>query len=121
MTLDSNILIALLLGEERVVQEVESWQREGRLLLVSSVSVAEVLAYPALTADDIEKTKKFLRGFLVVNFDEERAGKAAELRRQYRLELPDAAIVATALLSRTPLVTRDKKLLKLPELSIVTL
>lgn len=47
---------------------------------------------------------------------------AAEIRRTVKMKFPDAAIAATALYTRTPLVTRNQKDFKnVPTLSIVAL
>ena len=49
MVLDTNILVAYLKGEPEVVAALEQWRQEGRGLVVSSISLAEVLALPALS------------------------------------------------------------------------
>ena len=47
--------------------------------------------------------------FDVLPLDEAIGRKAAEIRRQYRLKLPDACILATAIIHEKLLVTRDEK------------
>jgi len=109
MTLDTNILIAYLNGEAKVVETLSEWQGEGRLLLISTITIAEVLAFPALTPLDMDRTRRFLQHFISVPFDKEVAETAALLARAHRLRIPDAAIAATAFLRRVPLVTRDRQ------------
>ena len=46
---------------------------------------------------------------------------AAQIRRLYRLEIPDAAIAATALVNDIPLVTRDRQFRKVLSLIIVSI
>ena len=121
MLLDTNIIIAALDGEESIVSSLLGWRKEGRLLIVSSISVAEVLAFPAIQPDELQIAKEFMREFLVVSFDQALAELAAEFERSRGLALPDAAIVATAMANHVPLVTRDKKLLKIKDIITIKL
>jgi hypothetical protein len=66
MVLDTNILVAYLKGEPEVVAAVEQWRQEGRGLVVSCISFAEVLALPALTGSEIQVVTRFLRSFLCI-------------------------------------------------------
>ncbi len=119
MVLDTNILIAYLNGEPAVVDALCRWREEGRALLISSVSLAEVLALPALGPSDLRLVTRFLRTFLSIAFDDHVAEVAAGLSRAYRLKLPDAAIAATALIHAVPLVTRDRVFRRLAEVELV--
>jgi len=121
VTLDSNILIAYLEGERRVIDILTGWKREGRVLLISAISVAEVLALPALDFETLAKIRLFLRGFVSVPFDEELAVTAGALARRYRLKLADAAIAATALTRQVPLVTRDEHFQRVREIVVVAI
>jgi len=108
MLLDSNILIAYLKGEPSIIETLSRWRREARVLVISSISVAEVLALPVLTPSDIQIVTRFLRTFLSIPFDDRLAETAARLARFHRLRLPDAAIAATAIDHGMPLVTRPQ-------------
>ena len=119
MVLDTNILIAYLKGEPEIVAALGQWRREGRGLVVSSISFAEVLALPALSGSEIQVVTRFLRSFLCIPFDERLAEKAARLARLYRLKIPDAAIAATAADCAMPLVSRDRGFRKVKEVSLV--
>jgi hypothetical protein len=121
VTLDSNILIAYLEGERRVIDILTGWKREGRVLLISAISVAEVLALPALDFETLAKIRLFLRGFVSVPFDEELAVTAGGLARRYRLKLADAAIAATALTRHVPLVTRDQHFQRVREIVVISI
>jgi predicted nucleic acid-binding protein len=121
MTLDTNILIAYLNGEGEVVETLSNWRESGRVLFVSSLSVAEVLALPNLTPHEAEKAKIFLRGFISVPVDDDLAEMAAMIKRMYNLGLPDAIIAATALSNKVPIVTRDKQFLKIQEIIVIAI
>lgn len=121
MTLDTNIIIAYLNGEQEVIATLTDWKREGRPLFVSTITVSEVLALPQLTPHDIEKIKTFLAAFIIIPFDTTIAERTALLHRLYRLPLPDGGIAATALEYHVPLVTRDRAFQKIKELTVVAI
>lgn len=121
MLLDTNILIAYLNGEEKVIKTISSWKRKNRILSISPVSTAEVLALPNLSAKETPKVREFLGSFIVVPFDESLAETAAFVRRFYGLGLPDAIIAATSIRGREPLVTRDRQFRKVREITVVSL
>ena len=95
------------------------WRLEGRGLLVSSISFAEVLALPGLSGSEIQVVTRSLRSFLCVALDERLAEKATRFARSYRLTIPDAAIAATAADCGMPLVSRDQGFRKVREVSLV--
>lgn len=120
MLIDSNILIAYLNGEKIVIQKITNWKREGRILFISSISVAEALALSPITPSQLENIRSFLHDFfLSIPFDDELAQTVAWVRRKYHLKIPDAAIAATALTHSIPLVTRDTQFKKIKELTII--
>ena len=119
MVLDTNILIAYLKGEPRVLATLEQWRLEGRALVVSSISFAEVLALPGLSGNEILVVTRFLRSFLCIPFDERLAEKAARFARLYRLKIPDAAIAATAVDCGIRFVSRDQGFRTVKEVSLV--
>lgn len=99
---------------------------EGRAsILISTVTIAEVLAGPISKGKDAETSR--LRAALtgspnwtVVPLDAELAEDAARLRSRYRLRLPDAIQVAAAIHGRADLfVTHDRRLRRVKELNIV--
>lgn len=122
MTIDTNILIAHLQGDEAVIKALSIWKLSGRVLLISSIVRAEVLSRPDLTDPDIYEILKFLGNFSSVPFDDRIAEYAGKLRRAYRITLPDAGIAATALYHNTALVTRNQKdFTKIAGLQIVSI
>ena len=121
MVLDSNICITYLNGDDTVIGALPQWKEQNTALLVSSIAITEVLSYPALASDEIADAKSFLSGFISIPFDDALAEVAALVRRMYRVELPDAAIAATALNRNLPLVTRDRQFKKIKELAVIDL
>jgi predicted nucleic acid-binding protein len=119
MVIDTNIIIACLKAEPKVVDTLSTWKREGRALFVSSITLAETLAISSLTEAEVLKIKAFLHNFISIPFDDSVAEIAANLRRKYSLKIPDAGIAASAIIRNVPLVTRDRQFRKISELSII--
>lgn len=119
MVLDTNILIAYLNGEPKVVKILSDWKSSGRVLFISPISRAEILALPKISPADIEKIRLFLNDFLSIPFDDSVAESAAFIKRIYKLKLPDAGIAATALARNLPLVTRDRRFYKIKEITVI--
>ena len=89
-------------------------------MLISTVSVAELLSFETLTDREIVRTSAFLEEhFLSIPVGTLIAQEAGSMRRRYGLKLPDAMIAATALVTHTPLVTNDKDFASVPELELI--
>lgn len=121
MILDTNILIAYLAGEIKVVQALLAWRASGAPLFVSAISVTETLSHAPLRSEEIIVIERFLNDLIIIYPDATIIRLAAELRRMHTLSLPDAYITASAMTQHVPLITRDKHLLKLGLIPTITL
>lgn len=123
MTLDANIVIAYLDGDQRVIQTLSSWKTQGYPLILPAVAESEILSFSDWTADERRKTELFLEEhFSSASFDRRIARIAADIRRDTKIKFPDSAIAATALSTHTPLVTRNVRDFKrIQNLSLITL
>ena len=98
---DTNIVIDLLTGRRDAAQLYQSCDRT----VISRIVWMEVLIGAA--EDDAEVRAFLRRNFEVYPIDETLADTAIELRRSYRLKLPDALVWATALELSGVLYTRN--------------
>src|SRR3989344_8336118 len=123
MTIDRNIVIAFIAGDEAVVAELSRLRQEGQPLFLSTIAEAEVLGFPGFTPNERERTARFLAAhFISISCDRAVAYRASQLRATLPIKLPDAIIAATALLTGTPLATRNTRDFKnVPALEIVSL
>jgi predicted nucleic acid-binding protein len=111
---DTNVLIDFLQGRPEAAAELERWDDRA----ISIVNWMEVMvgATEALAA----QTGDFLGGFRLILVDEPIAALAVDLRRRYRLKLPDAIVWASARQNDRVLVTRDQRDFPADEVGIRT-
>jgi predicted nucleic acid-binding protein len=74
---------------------------------VSTVTKLALYSYLDLNDEEEAASKQLLTDMFVVPLDSRLARYAGYLRRLYRLKTPDSAIAATAMLTKTTLLTRN--------------
>jgi len=110
MTIDTNIIVAYLEGEQSVISTMSAWHEQGKSLFLSAVTETEILSFPDFSLSEMKETEQFLEAnFAFIAFDRNLARIAAGIRRDRKIKLPDAAIAATALFTHTPLITRNQR------------
>jgi len=100
---DTNILIDLTEGSQAAADVLNQYPDPA----ISIITWIEVLT--GVRAGQESQTNALLDRFAVLPLTEAVAAAAVELRRSYRLKLPDAVIWATARITGRTLVTRDVK------------
>lgn len=106
-TFDTNAIIYSLDEDPVVVAVIEPFLAQDIALFVSVVTELELLSYRGLTEEDMAEIAHILTSLVVFPLESRLAHLAASLRRQYSLKTPDSVVAATALLTRTTLVTRN--------------
>jgi len=101
---DTNILIDYLNGIGAARNELALYEQP----MISSITWMEVMV-GASGADEEARLRDFLNRFVVLPVDIDVSGRAVELRRQYRMRLPDAMIWATARCAAALLVSRNTR------------
>ncbi len=112
--LDSNIIIDFLNGDKKIGDWMNREKSTPSLFSfsISTVGKIEVLSDKRLTEKQAIELEKFLDAFDCIPISDEVARLAAMLRREKVLTLGDAIIVATAIIRKRILVTRDKSFIK---------
>ena len=129
VTLDSAPIIYYLQDHPRFAQRFSALfdgVAEGRIFLnVSTITLAEVMAGPLgvnneILAAQYREVLCHSPGWQTVPVDESIAAESARLRARYRLRLPDAIQVATAVVTRAwGLVTHDSALTKVKDIRVL--
>jgi hypothetical protein len=107
--IDSNVVIDYLGGHlppnamELMHKIVDATPR------LSIISKIEILAYNFPTKQSFEITKDFINSSLIYNLNGDIVETTIELRKNFRIKLPDAIIAATALVNNFELITRNTK------------
>ena len=78
---------------------------------VSIVTEIELLGYPSATEDELSAVRKFLGRIEIVPLGDAVKDEAIRLRRSLRVKLPDAVILATAVVTGSELLTNDQELI----------
>ncbi len=85
-------------------------------ILCSVLTEMELLSFPKLTSAEETLIRTALSKVAIYGIDQDIKEEAIRLRRQSRLKLPDAIIVATAICHEAVLVTNDVELHNTPGL-----
>ncbi len=118
--LDSNILIYHINGQLDSETERKLYCYFEQPAYISTITAMEVLSWPGHSDESLEVTTAFLEIFNEIAIDAGIKADAINIRRNYRLKLPDAIIAATARHLGLPLITRNVKDFKnIPELKLI--
>ena len=104
--LDSNILIDVLKGETKALAWLNA---NGTEAAISVITWIEVLVGCSNEDSERDIVQRWLDGFQRIDLDGAIASRAVVLRRERRLKVPDAIILATAQCQRRCLVSRNTK------------
>lgn len=112
--LDTNIVIYLQKGL------LEETLPTGRYA-ISIITEMELLSFPGLNPSQKEWLDRFIADMNVIGIDHEVKRLAIEMRREYRMRLPDVIIAASAIATDALLFTNDQRLAGIPKLQVRTL
>lgn len=126
LLVDSAPIIYILESNARLAPRfAPMFERHARgeiALAVTTVTIAEVLTGPLAAGEEAlaKRYRAALETWRVVDFDIDIAESAARLRTTYRLKLPDAIQLASALaINADALVTHDRDFAKVRGLRIL--
>ena len=89
---------------------------------ISVITQIEFLAFPGLSDEDKRLFSQFLQRIDTIELapkQNELIDLIIELRKQYHVKLPDAIIVATAILYGASLITADRRLQNITGLDVI--
>lgn len=104
-TLDTNTVIYYAAGDKNVAAFLlEQWHHAFYL---PSIVITEFLSYPLIDTRAIIAFRLFAQQTTIVNLDFQVAELSAEIRKNYHLKLADSVVAATALFTKSTLLTRN--------------
>lgn len=112
--LDSNIVIYLSQKKLSINEVFE----ENINYSISLVTYMEILSYNFPTQEEEQFVRKLLSLFKIIDISKEIAEEVILLKKVRKIKLPDAIIIATALVEDATLYTNDKQLHTIKNLNI---
>ncbi len=85
---------------------------------ISIINYMEVLGYAFESKEEEFVTKQILLNFKTIYIDQLIVNKVIDLRKKYKIKLPDAIICATVIIADGVLITNDVRLERIKELNI---
>jgi len=104
--LDSNIVIYL--SQKKL--SIDEIFEDGKRYNISLITYMEILSYNFPSKEEENFIRKLLSLFRVIDINKTIAKEVIELKKKRKIKLPDAIIVATALVEDAVLYTNDKQL-----------
>jgi predicted nucleic acid-binding protein len=112
--LDTNVILYLLNVNTDIRDILNKKQ-----FYISFITELELLGYKDLTAPDKEKIKEFIKECTIIDVNASIKNKVVEIRINHKIKLPDALVAATAYFLDIPLLTADKGLSALNDMSVL--
>jgi predicted nucleic acid-binding protein len=112
---DTNFLIHLNQGEPFV----ESFLDYS--FAVSFITEIELLGAFSITKIQRNQFKDLLDDCLVLDMNYQIKQKCIDIRKKYKIKIPDAIIASTAIIYNIPLITSDKGFDKIKEIDLLLL
>jgi len=111
---DTNLIILGIGGNDQARKLLE-----GRTLFISVITEIELMSIPFQNAADERLLRDFISNCFIIDLDNDVKRMTIQLRRKYKIKLPDAIIAASSLTKKLPLFTGDKGFGKVVELNVI--
>ena len=111
--LDTNIVLYLLSGDTTISNSLFN-----KKLYVSFITQLELLGYQEITLDEQDKLQTILNDCIIIDINQPIKVEVINLKRHYKIKLPDAIICATTILYAAILITNDIRLKNINELKL---
>ncbi len=112
--IDTNICIYLLNGDVKLANLLQDQN-----IHISFITEIELFAYHGNTPASINILNAFINSVTVFDVTNDIKQRTIDIRKSYRLKLPDSIIAASALTKNLPFVTADKGFGKISNLDLV--
>jgi len=114
---DTNVIVDYL---ENKLPEKSIELLDNIVIQLSVITRIELLVWQNISESQLKLLTDFIDTAVIFNLDESIILKSVEIRRKYRLKLPDAIIAATAIVNNLTLLTRNlSDFQKIGDLSLI--
>jgi len=111
---DTNIVLYLLSGNETLAALLHEKE-----LYISFVTQLELLGYHGISEKDQKVMEEFLSQCIIIDINNRIKDEVINLRKNYKIKLPDCIIIASSLYLNMPLITADSDFKKVKDLNLV--
>ena len=105
--LDTNAVIYYFRGMQKAIAVFKLIEDANEEVNLSVITKIELLSFD--NEDELKNIDRLLVNSRIFSLDDEIVDKTIEVRRKYKLKLPDAINAATAMINNLILVTHNKK------------
>lgn len=108
--LDTNIILGIVKQQPAAVVFLEINGTDSQQYAYSAITCMEALGFSAITAEEENAITGLFAYISHLSISSEVEAATIRLRRKHSIKLPDAIIVATAIVHKLKLLTLDKDL-----------
>ncbi len=119
IVLDTNAIVNYFKGNNHTVTFLDNLRNLGSKFVISTITEIELFSYTEQTSEEFIFMSLWMQSVFIVPVDSFIARKAADFRKVYRLETPDAIIAATCFVYGKKLVSYDRDMRKVKEIEII--
>lgn len=112
--LDTNTCIYLLNGNKILADFLQ-----GQEIFISIISEIELFAYKGNDLNSTEILNSFIQSVEIIHLDQSIKNTTIQIRKTFKLKLPDCIIAASAISNNLPFITADKAFKIVKELDLI--
>lgn len=106
-SLDTNVVIYYIAGEPRTLAKLIPIMQGDDTIILPSIVITELWSGKQTPSADIDAIENFIATLWILPLDVQIAKSAGVLRRNHKRSIGDSVIAATALATRSILLTRN--------------
>ena len=114
LMIDTNIALYLLSGDETIAKLLQN-----RSIYISFITELELLGFKGIEEKQLKLINEFVENCTVIDLNDKIKKHTIELKRKYRLKLPDAIIAATSISMNLHFISADQDFEKISELYFI--
>ncbi|MDP2303350.1 MAG: type II toxin-antitoxin system VapC family toxin [Ignavibacteria bacterium] len=114
LLVDTNIILYLLGGDKTIIPILEN-----KNLFISFITELELLSFKNLSNTEIVIVKNFLSECSILDINSKIKELAIDIRKKYKLKLPDTIVLATSQYLNIPILSADNQFNQVKEIDLI--